>query len=80
MTEFKFGSITEVNAEILQVPELELELDTERDSVRVTERVGAGVQFESEAKQTGRSSQGVNTLLKLKNANSQDLIIAVQDM
>ena len=62
---------------MMVAPELELVLDTERDSARVTERQGVAIQFESDIKQTGRSSQEVDTLLKLKNGNSQDLIVAV---
>ena len=71
----------------MQVPEeLELELETDRESARETERQGKNRQFESEVKpkQSSRSNNssraGVETLLRLKNANSQDLIIAVQDM
>ena len=69
----------------MQVPEerLELELETERESARETERqTKNGIQFESEVKpkQSSRSDSsraGVETLLRLKNANSHDLIIAV---
>ena len=69
----------------MQVPEeLELELETERESARETERQAKQFESEIKPKQSSRSNNssraGVETLLRLKNANSHDLIIAVQDM
>lgn len=73
------------SGEVIQVAdeELQLELDeSERESARATERQHVPVQFESDSKQhTGRSSNKAPLqLLRLKNKDTQDLIIAVKDM
>ena len=59
------------------VSKLELELSSDQQSELQTER--QGVAFESPEKQraSGRSGNGVDTLLLLKNSHNQELISAV---